>query len=101
MQVTNVSNDDGRACAHLITFLKAGRWELTGDQPDQLVIAKRWLSELATQMATDMKARQSGTATPEVSSASGSQDFKIKAMGPLPTSPSTTSPISKRKSKKS
>lgn len=78
MQVSSVSNEDGRACAQLITFLKNARWELTGADVDELVKAKRWLQELAGLMANNLKAAQQPITAPDA-------PMKIKAMGPIGT----------------
>jgi len=79
MKITNVTNDDGRACAYLIAFIKSGKWELSAEQADQLVTARRWLAGLATSMATELK----GPPVPAPSADSASSGFRIKSTGPI------------------
>lgn len=95
MQVTNVTNDDGRRMANLINFLKAGRWDLTGSDAEALVSVKQWVQALAGDMATALSRAGAAPSTnspkaqpvsPPPTEATG---FKIKAMGsmdsPAPT----------------
>lgn len=91
MDISQVSNEDGRACAQLLTFLKSARWELTGSDVDELVKAKRWLGELAGKMAANLKGVPVPTPPPEASVPA----MKIKAMGPIAGS----APMKSRKKK--
>ncbi len=89
MLIDKVSMDDGRACAVLIKLISSGKWELSGDEAAALVSSKKWLHDLAMQMATILKSKPDAPKAPE------STGMKVKAMGPL-SSPS----IKPRKKKK-
>lgn len=78
MKLTDVTPDDGRNCAHLINFLKAGRWELSGEDAGRLVQVKSWIASMAGQMAENLKS-PAPTSNP-------TEGFKITKMGPLSSS---------------
>lgn len=82
LDVSKVSNDDGKACAQLMNFLKLGKWELSGSDADVLYRTKAWVMELARKMAADLKS-QPPISGPAPSPASSSNGFKVKAMGPI------------------
>lgn len=63
MDIRQVSKIDGRMCAQLINLLKAGKWELSGPDIVAHMETTRWVHELASKMAEQLKA----AATPEVS----------------------------------
>lgn len=98
MQVSNVTNDDGRMMAQLINFLSKGRWDLTGADAEALVGVKRWASAVAGSMATQLApAKATPTATSAATPAPASTDspgFKIKAMGSL------NAPLTRKRKKK-
>jgi len=75
VDISNVSNDDGRRCANLIAFLTKGRWDLTGKDAEELVLVKRWVHDLAQTMARKL--------APAAAPAS-SGGFRVKSAGPLP-----------------
>lgn len=81
MQVSQVTNDDGIRCANLINFLKKARWDLSGNDVDELVAVKRWVSDMATKMAAELGNKPKPEATPT--------PMKIKAMGPIGSSKPT------------
>lgn len=84
MKLSDVTNDDGRACAQLLAFLKAGSWQLKGSDVDELMRVRVWVGQLAQQMASQLKAPTVVQAeTPAASPPSSDGAFKIKAMGPL------------------
>lgn len=74
MKVTEVKNEDGRACAILIKALTNGRWDMSGADAEALMSAKRWLQGVATQMADQLRSPQDQQST----------GMKIKAVGSLP-----------------
>lgn len=78
MKITDISNDDGKACAFVLHFLKSGKWELSGEGADQLVLAKRWVASVAQQMASQLKAPAAPVQEPAPAPA-----MKVKAMGPI------------------
>lgn len=88
MDVSKVTEQDGLDMANTINFMKAGRWDLSGKDAEALVGAKKWLTGVALKMAQQLSPQTSPSVAPE------SQSMKIKAMGPIPSSPS------KRKSRK-
>lgn len=94
MQVTNVTNDDGRKMANLINFLKAGRWDLSGNDADALVAVKQWVQSVAMDMASKLTPVKAASPTPEEQPTSVPQEapagFKIKAMGPIGSTPAKT-----------
>lgn len=84
MQVTNVTNDDGRRMANLINFLKAGRWDLTGADAEALVAVKQWIQILAGDMAASLSKAGAAPSAAKVSdSPAPAAGFKVKAMGSL------------------
>lgn len=85
MRITEVSNDDGKACGNLIKFLTKGRWELSADEAEILSATKKWLHSVAMQMAENLGNKQ--VAPPATS-------MRIKSAGPL-----IASNIKKKKSK--
>lgn len=72
MELNKVTQDDGRACAQLLAFLKAGRWELSGKEADVLVSVKTWVASMARQMASQLTAAPADPAP-----------IKVKATGSL------------------
>lgn len=64
MEISKVSNDDGRMCAFLIEFMQKGRWELTSADADKLSVTKRWLVQLAQQMGAQLKKSAEESASP-------------------------------------
>lgn len=95
MKLSEVSMDDGRACAHLLNALKVGRFDMTGGDVEAFISAKRWLQALAGDMATQLKA------VPQPASASStSPGFKVKSAGPLPGPAPAAGPSKKSNSKK-
>lgn len=86
MQVSQVTNDDGRACAQLIRFLNAARWDLTGGDAEELIKCKRWIQDIAGKMAGQLKGSEPAP-TPAAPTPATDQTMRIKAMGPLGSSP--------------
>lgn len=90
MEVSKVTDDDGRMMLQVINALKAATFgSLTSKDVDALAQGIRWLSSVATQMGNSMKA-----SIPAKSEDPSSQSFKVKAIGPL------GSPVSSKKSKR-
>lgn len=81
MQVSQVSLDDGRQCAVLLQLLKGGRWDLSGDDAQRFVDAKKWVASLAASMASQLKTPESPP-TP----APPGNGFKVVGMGPIGSS---------------
>lgn len=79
MQLNEVRIEDGRACANLINLLKKGRWDLSGEEAEQLVQVKKWVHDVALQMADKLKPVQK-TVAPAPAPSTG---FKIKSRGSL------------------
>lgn len=81
MNISNVTHDDGRRCAALIQFLRTGKWDMSGQDAEELVRVKQWVHALAMEMANQIKSADSSKkATAPVES----MTMKIKAMGSLP-----------------
>lgn len=87
MEVSKVTNDDGRAMAQLINFLTKGRWDLTGADAEALVGVKRWAASVAGAMAAQLSPAQKAAAAPAPGAASvepaAPGGFKVKQMGSL------------------
>ncbi len=81
MRVTEVSQEDGKACAQLMAFLKAGSWQLKGSDVDELMRVRKWVSDLALEMAKQLRAAPKPAETAPASSDGG---FRVTKMGPLP-----------------
>lgn len=81
MQLSEVRIEDGKACASLINLLKTGRWELSGDDAEELVRVKKWVHGLALSMAEKLKPAAQEKAQP--SPAPASTAMKIKSRGPI------------------
>lgn len=81
MQISEVRNDDGRACANLIQLLKQGRWDLSGAEAEQLVNVKKWVHGLALQMAEKLKADVQPTVAQ--SAPVPTQGIRIKSRGTI------------------
>lgn len=98
MKLSEVTQSDGLACAHLINFLKVGRWDLTGEDSDKLTQVKQWIQAMALEMATQLRANQVVSTPAPVTTG----NMRVKAMGPLPTSQGTgpKSTGTKKKSRK-
>lgn len=94
MQLSGITKQDGMNCAHLINFLKAGRWNLSGEENELLSEVKRWVQSLALEMANQLRA--------EASPPSPAPTMRVKSMGSLPTSQETgpKSTATKSKSRK-
>lgn len=96
MKILDVSLDDGRKCAALINALKIAKFEsLAVQDMESLVEARKWLIELATAMAHDLKNRKKeGTADPTPNTGSHgsapvveSPQIRVKNMGPMGSAP--------------
>lgn len=90
MQLSNISLEDGRAMATIMKLLASGRWDLSGKDTEHFVVAHRWIAEIAKAMAAQLQSSPKSAAAPDPASQAGaaSQSIKIKAMGPLGSSPS-------------
>lgn len=82
MDISKLTSDDAIRCANLAKLLANGRWDLTGSNAEELVRVKKWVHDLAMQMAAQLKP-QAPTAKQEP------QTMKVKAMGALPPSKSS------------
>lgn len=85
MRIVECTIQDGKSCAHLINLMRAGKWNLSGDEMTLHTDAVRWLFSLANEMAKNLK-DQPGT-TP-----AAAPGFKIKSIGTLPGKPSKKIP---------
>lgn len=56
MDIRDVSKIDGRMCAQLINILKEGTWSLSGPDIVAHMETTRWVHELASKMAEQLKA---------------------------------------------
>ncbi len=89
MDITKVSKEDGLACAQLMNALKVGRFDLSGQDLEAFVMAKRWLQALGGKMAEQLRtsppaAALSASSTPSASGASNAPaPMRVKNMGPL------------------
>lgn len=91
MQLSNVSMEDGKYCATLVNILTKGRWDLSGSDAEELMKVRRWVHDLAMQMAQQLK---SSSPPPAAGSPAPIQGMKIKSAGPLPGKPKS---VGKRK----
>jgi len=82
MQVSQVSNQDGRMCAQLINLLNRGKWELSGPDIHAHAETVRWVQHVAGLMAADLK----GKSAEEKAAPAATTPMKIKKMGSLPGS---------------
>lgn len=89
MLVTNVSNEDGLSMAHILNALKAARFDgITGEDMEKIYQAKRWLSNLASQMAEELRSPKILMDQPRVTE---NATFRVKAMGSIGSSPTKKS----------
>lgn len=79
MQVTSVTEDDGKRCFHLIQFLKRVQG-LSGEEVEEFMRVRKWVHDLAMGMAGQLKQTQSGVGTPPPPA----DGFRVKSMGQLP-----------------
>lgn len=85
MKITEVTIQDGSHCAAVINALNIAKFDnLTGKDLEVLVDAKKWLKQVALQMATELKsahksAQESAPAAPPAPA------MKIKSMGQTKT----------------
>lgn len=93
MNLDNVSVDDGKGCAGVLKYLISGRWELTGAEADELAAAKRWVHNLALQMASHLKPKDPAPAQHDTPSTG----FRVKSITHLKPSPSKKQPSKKSK----
>lgn len=91
MKILDVSLEDGRKCAALINALKLAQFEkLTMEDMESLMAARRWLMELALDMAKELKGKKEGTAvsspktetTASTTGAPPSPAIRVKKMVP-------------------
>lgn len=94
MKVSEVSNEDGKACINLIKFLLNGRWDLSGKDAEVFAQTKLWVQGIAVQMGEHMKSRPVLPPTP---APSPTAPMKITGMGKLPSS---SNGIKQKKKKK-
>lgn len=79
MKVHESSEDDCVQMARILEYLKVGTWTHQGDEVDRMQAAKRWLAEIATQMALDLKAQKDAA-----KEAKGMTIEEAAAKSPLP-----------------
>lgn len=59
MKIQEVSKEDGLNCAYLIEFMAKGRWDLSGQEAEKLVLVKKWLMLLGQEMGKQLKSNTS------------------------------------------
>ncbi len=95
MKITEVTIQDGSHCAAVINALNIAKFDgLTGKDLEVLVDAKKWLRQVALQMATELKSAHKSAQSP--APVQPAPAMKIKAMGPITSGGS----IGKSKTKK-
>lgn len=80
LKVTECTIADGKACAQLISLMRAGKWELSGSDWDTYRGVVQWVHSLATSMASDLK--EKGPKEKALEDPVGG--FRVKSMGTLP-----------------
>lgn len=81
MNISNVTIQDGKLCAILINALNAARFaDVSGKDVEAIVAAKKWLADVAIQMASELKKKPDSPSVPAITG------FKVKSMGKLPAS---------------
>lgn len=80
MDLQNVSNDDGRACARLLILMNSGTWTMTGAESNDFQQAKRWLHDLSLKMAKALSPPKPDAPAPATTDAG----FRVIGAGPLP-----------------
>ena len=84
MKVTGVTKEDGLACAQLIEVVKRARFDnMSSQDAEVLISAKKWLQALAGLMAGDLKSPPPTSPAPAAVEPAPSTGFKVKAMGPI------------------
>lgn len=85
MQVSEVSNEDAMQLACVIKALGVATFpSVSGKDIDAVYLAKRWLFELAQKVASGLPKK---VPVPSAPPASSTQGMKVKAMGPIGSSP--------------
>lgn len=75
MKVSEVTLEDGKACAAVINALNLAKFDgLTGKDMETLVAAKKWLIAVATQMASELKSKKTPAPAPTA-------PMKVKKIG--------------------
>ncbi len=78
MQISLVTQVDGLNCARLLNALKIARFDnLTGKDIDELVMARKWLVALASDMGTLLRSPQPERLPDPVST------IKVKSVKPM------------------
>lgn len=96
MKLHEVTNADGQTAAHLLNFLKTGRWDLSGEQAEHLTTVRKWVAALAVEMASQLKSKPVQVDSP--ASPNGSDTaFRVKAMGSIGGTPSSVKQTKKSK----
>lgn len=81
MDISKVTEEDGRMCAVLLKALGVARFDgVTGRDLEAFVATKRWVGELAKKMAENLKPGVTVQKPPP------SEGFKVKSLGPIPGS---------------
>lgn len=87
MEISKVTQDDGKYCLQLLNLLKMGRWELSGPDIAAHAATIQWFRGIASKMADSVKGQTTLPAGP--SGDKPVEAMKIKSMGKLPV-PSAT-----------
>lgn len=80
MKLTDVTREDGVSLATILTVLNKAKFDgLSGSDIDQYAASKKWLHQLALDMAEQLKklAQPISTSVPEATT------FRVKQMGTL------------------
>jgi hypothetical protein len=86
MQISQADIRDGKMCATLINFLKAGKWDLTGKDIElynQLLV---WTKELAGAIVPHIQGKKEEAATAATATVDDPAAFSVKRVGQLPAS---------------
>lgn len=94
MKVSDVTREDGVACAHLLNILKTGRWDLSAQDAETLVNAKKWLASLAGVMASSLRTQET---VPSVADPTPSTSMRVKSVGPIGGTPGAAIKKSRKK----
>lgn len=82
MKLQDVTNADGRMCAQLLNLLKAGRWDLSGQDITAHGETVKWVHALAMQMAQHLSPSSNKPQTAPVPSKPAGQ-MRVKQIGSI------------------
>lgn len=84
MQVSQVTENDGRMCVQLINLLKHGKWDLSGGDITAHAHTVAWVHRLAQELAIQLKQSTSSTTPPApLGVPNAIQGMRVKSQGKL------------------